>query len=98
MAEKPPPAFACRPLCAACCTEPSLSSPIPAFGGKPGLPGGKPAGLPCPRLTEDLRCELFGLPERPAVCSSLRASEEMCGRNREEALAYLRELEILTRP
>lgn len=84
--------FACRPLCAACCVEPSISSPIP------GLPGGKPAGVPCPHLTGDLRCGLFGKPERPRVCASLQPSAEMCGGSREEALAYLRRLEELTAP
>ncbi len=80
--------FACRPLCGACCVAPSISSAIP----------GLPAGLPCPHLTEDLRCGLFGKPERPRVCASLRPSAQMCGSSREEALAYLRMLEELTAP
>jgi Fe-S-cluster containining protein len=82
----------CRPRCAACCIAPSISSPIP------GMPDGKPAGVPCPQLDDDLRCRIFGQPERPAVCSGLKPSAEMCGDRREQALHWLRRLEDLTRP
>lgn len=82
----------CRPGCAACCIAPSISSPIP------GLPGGKRAGLPCPQLTHDLRCGLFGLPQRPSCCSGLEPAFEMCGEDREHALAWLERLERDTAP
>jgi uncharacterized protein len=82
----------CRPTCGACCIAPSISSPIP------GMPHGKPAGIPCVQLLPDYRCALFGKPERPAVCTSLRPEEAMCGTNREEALAWLTQAEALTRP
>jgi uncharacterized protein len=82
----------CRVGCAACCTVISISSPIP------GMPGGKPAGVPCIQLTPDRRCKLFGSPERPAVCVSLPPSEEMCGGSDLEAYAYLERLERLTAP
>ena len=62
------------------------------------MPHGKPAGIPCVQLLPDLRCALFGQPERPAVCASLRPSDEMCGANREAALNYLSELEQKTGP
>lgn len=62
------------------------------------MPEGKPAGLPCPRLDAELRCLLFGRPERPAVCSSLSPEEEMCGGSRGEALAFLARLESGTDP
>jgi uncharacterized protein len=62
------------------------------------MPGGKPAGVRCVRLTADNHCRLFGLPERPAVCVALRPSEEMCGQSAGEAFAYLVRLEIVTRP
>ena len=81
----------CRSGCAACCTAPSISSPMP------GLPHGKPAGMPCPHLDEALRCRLFGLPDRPAVCGSLRPSQEMCGDSREQAMSWLSRLEQATR-
>jgi hypothetical protein len=82
----------CRPGCAACCIAPSISSAMP------GLPQGKPAGMPCPHLDGALRCRLFGQPARPAVCSSLSASAEMCGDTREYALHFLERLEHATRP
>lgn len=62
------------------------------------MPNGKPAGIPCVQLLPDYRCALFGRPERPAVCSNLRPSEDMCGTRREDALVYLRFLEDETRP
>jgi uncharacterized protein len=58
----------------------------------------KPAGVRCVQLTEDFRCALFGRPERPAFCVTLRPSDEMCGANRAEALAYLACLEETSRP
>jgi hypothetical protein len=61
------------------------------------MPQGKPAGIACVQLLPDYRCALFGQPERPAVCVSLRPSEEMCGATREQALAYLTRLEAATR-
>ncbi len=82
----------CRPLCAACCIAPSISSPIP------GMPNGKPAGVRCVQLTPENRCALFGRPERPAVCASLRPSEEMCGATDAQALATLTLLERATAP
>lgn len=84
--------MACRPGCAACCTAPSISSPMP------GLPHGKPAGMACPHLDGALRCRLFGLPERPAVCSSLAPAADMCGADRQHAMAWLTRLECATQP
>lgn len=81
----------CRSGCGACCIAPSISSPIP------GMPQGKPAGVPCVQLLPDFRCALFGQPERPAVCVSLRPNEAMCGVERGHALAYLTALEVATR-
>lgn len=63
----------------------------------PGLPGGKPADVPCPHLDEDLRCRLFGQPERPAVCGSLQPSAEMCGPDQAHAMIWLSALERATR-
>ena len=64
----------------------------------PGLPLGKAAGVRCPHLDTDLRCHLFGQPERPAVCGSLQPSTEMCGDSREHAMHFLKKLEQATRP
>jgi len=82
----------CRSDCGACCIAPSISSPIP------GMPHGKPAGVRCIQLDNANRCRLFGRPERPAVCASLRAEPGMCGSDRAEALALLAVLEEASAP
>lgn len=86
------PELACRPQCGACCIAPSISSPLPR------MPHGKLAGERCAHLLPDARCELYGKPERPAVCRTLRPSFAMCGESAEQAFAYLVRLEALTRP
>ncbi|HEY5782057.1 MAG TPA: YkgJ family cysteine cluster protein [Lysobacter sp.] len=82
----------CRARCGACCIAPSINSPIP------GMPHGKPAGMPCVQLDDEYRCRLFGKPERPAFCASLRPTMEMCGNRREDAMHGLSSLEAMTRP
>lgn len=84
--------FSCRPQCGACCTAPSITSPIP------GMPNGKPAGVRCVQLGEDERCRIFGKPERPAFCGGLQPSREMCGDDRAQALLWLGALERATAP
>jgi len=86
------PPLDCRSGCGACCIAPSISSPIP------GMLLGKPAGTRCVQLTDDHRCRLFGLPERPDVCVRLRPTEDLCGSSREEALGILERLERATAP
>jgi uncharacterized protein len=80
----------CRPACAACCIAPSISPSHPA------LPHGKPAGVPCPHLTTDLACALFGSPDRPRVCGGLAPQPEMCGGSAAEAMETLIRWETLT--
>ncbi|PIJ49445.1 hypothetical protein BL250_04800 [Erwinia sp. OLTSP20] len=82
----------CRPDCGACCTAPSISSPIP------GMPQGKPANTPCVQLDAQLRCRIFASPQRPKVCASLQATREMCGENRQQAMSWLIDLELRTQP
>ena len=82
----------CRSGCAACCIAPSISSPIP------GMPQGKPAGVPCVQLDEQLRCRIFGQATRPAVCGGLQPSPDMCGTDRTQALLWLTQLERETAP
>ena len=82
----------CRSGCGACCIAVSISTPIP------GMPQGKIGGVRCVQLADDLRCAIFTDPNRPACCGGLQPSEEMCGNNRGEALAYLDWLEQVTRP
>ncbi|HEX3030369.1 MAG TPA: YkgJ family cysteine cluster protein [Clostridia bacterium] len=82
----------CRVGCGACCIAPSISSSIP------GMPNGKPAGTRCIQLTDDNKCKIFGKPERPKVCRSLKPSAELCGHSYIEAEAYLEQLETTTKP
>ena len=82
----------CRSGCGACCIAPSITSPLP------GMPQGKPAGVPCVQLMPDMRCAVFGRPERPAFCGGLQASAEMCGTSREAALVWLTQLDQATAP
>jgi uncharacterized protein len=82
--------FECRKGCGACCIAPSISSPLP------GMPAGKPAGVRCFHLAEDNICVLYNKPERPKVCVSYRASDEICGSSTGEALQILTAMENLT--
>ena len=74
----------CRAGCGACCIVISIAGPIP------GMPKGKPAGMRCMNLTEDNLCSLFGMPERPSVCSSLQPMKDMCGKTMKKHLLYYR--------
>ena len=80
----------CRIGCGACCVAPSISSPLP------GMPHGKPAGVPCIHLTAERRCGLFGQPERPAVCEAFQATPDLCGASSADAFARLTALETET--
>lgn len=82
----------CRPDCGACCTAPSISSAIP------GMPNGKPAGVRCVQLNDANLCRIFGRPERPACCSGLNPSEDMCGTSKHAAMVWLAQLEADTAP
>ncbi|MBN6149821.1 YkgJ family cysteine cluster protein [Xanthomonas sp. AmX2] len=82
--------LSCRAACGACCIAPSITSPIP------GMPDGKPAGVRCVQLDAHARCRLFGRPERPAFCASLRPQPDMCGASRAQAMAWLDALERAT--
>ena len=81
----------CR-KCGACCIAISISSPVA------GMPGGKPAGVPCIHLTADYLCRLFGNPARPDVCDRFQPAPETCGGSREEAMLLMAELEATTDP
>ncbi|WP_459841146.1 YkgJ family cysteine cluster protein [Fusibacter bizertensis] len=81
----------CRPGCGACCIVPSISTKTKL------LPEGKPANTACIHLDEAFNCMIFNHPDRPKVCGSLKPSIEMCGNNREDAIAYLTWLDQETR-
>ena len=82
----------CRPGCGACCIAPSITSPIP------GMPQGKPAGVPCVQLDDDMRCRIFGRSDRPAFCGGVQVSHEMCGDTKVHAMHWISQLEADTRP
>lgn len=82
----------CRTDCGACCIAISINRPYH------GMPGGKPAGVPCVHLGAAMRCALYGDARRPAVCAAFKAEAEYCGETREQALARLAQLEIQSAP
>lgn len=82
----------CRPGCGACCIAISIHQPF--FG----MPGGKPAGVPCVHLDHAMRCALFDDARRPALCDAFAAEREFCGDTREQALWRLARLEVMSMP
>ncbi len=82
----------CRAHCGACCIAPSITQPF--FG----MPAGKPAGVPCVHLDEQMRCGLFNDSRRPALCGRFQALPEHCGESRDQALQLLFVLEQVTSP
>ncbi|PIT79562.1 zinc/iron-chelating domain-containing protein [Limnohabitans sp. JirII-29] len=82
----------CRSGCGACCIAPSITSPLP------GMPHGKPAGVPCVQLLPNMRCAVFGTPQRPGFCGGLQPSAEMCGTDATTAMLWLTQLEAATTP
>ena len=62
------------------------------------MPNGKPAGVPCVHLGQDMRCVLFGDERRPVLCDAFIPEREFCGDNREEALLLLAQLEVQSLP
>ncbi len=82
----------CRESCGACCIAPSIRQPF--FG----MPDGKPAGVPCVHLADDMSCRLFGDSRRPLLCHEFAAERALCGDNRAEALQRLQLLEVSSAP
>lgn len=80
----------CRLGCGACCIAPSIAIALP------GMPNGKPAGTRCVQLDQNDRCRLFGLEQRPALCDQFQPELDVCGNNREQALALISLLELAT--
>jgi uncharacterized protein len=50
------------------------------------MPFGKPAGVRCVQLLEDLKCALFNDPDRPEVCFGFKPDPLFCGNSPEEAI------------
>jgi len=55
---------------------------------------GKPAGVRCIHLLDNLRCDIYNSPEMPKVCNDFKAEKEFCGSNQEEALRILFSLSL----
>jgi len=73
----------CRPGCGACCIALSISTSMP------GMPDGKPAGVRCIHLLDDLSCAIYNNTVKPKVCTDFKAEAEFCGADREEAMKIL---------
>jgi len=58
------------------------------------MPAGKPAGVRCVNLGEDLRCQTYDI--RPAVCREFKAASDTCGASHADALILIGELERQT--
>jgi len=76
----------CRENCGACCVALSISSPLP------GMAAGKPAGVRCIHLMNDLRCAIYNAAVKPKVCSDFNAELEFCGSTQTEAMKILSSL------
>lgn len=57
------------------------------------MPGGKPAGVRCINLSAANLCNIFGHPERPAVCGQFGADLAVCGTSNDHAMRILAWLE-----
>lgn len=82
----------CRPGCAACCIAPQIATPIP------GMPNGKPAGVHCINLDQQLNCRIWNQPDYPPLCRAFKAAPEHCGDSQAQALRIITELEQATAP
>jgi Fe-S-cluster containining protein len=81
----------CRRGCGACCIAPSISTPLP------GMPRGKPAGVPCVNLDPLSRdCRIWGTDAYPSLCARFHAETALCGDTREQALTLIARLESET--
>jgi hypothetical protein len=78
----------CR-KCGACCIGPSITTAMP------GMPKGKPAGMRCVNLDDNL-CRLYGRLERPAFCGGWQPDPAVCGGGFQEAMANIAILEEST--
>jgi len=82
----------CRTGCGACCVAPAIVTPYH------GMPAGKPAGVRCVHLKDDLECAIFDTPLRPAVCKQFQPEPAICGSSAQEAMQILTQLEASSAP
>jgi len=50
------------------------------------MSSGKPAGVRCVQLQDDLTCSIFHDLSRPAVCDGFKPDPLFCGNSAEEAI------------
>ena len=61
------------------------------------MPAGKPAGVVCVNLdTTNWRCRIWGSADYPEACKQFAPAVDVCGNDREEALALISALELST--
>jgi Fe-S-cluster containining protein len=83
--------MSCRRGCGACCIAPSIRGPLP------GMPRGKPAGVPCVNLDPRSQdCRIWGTEAYPALCARFQPETATCGDSRDQALALIARLEAET--
>lgn len=83
----------CRPQCGACCIAPSIHTPMP------NMPQGKAANEPCANLDlNNLACRIWESADYPAHCRGFVPCEDVCGKDRAEAMALIQSLEVDTAP
>jgi len=54
------------------------------------MPIGKPGGVRCIQLTDDLKCSVFNDPSRPEVCKGFKPELLFCGNTAEDAKEVFR--------
>jgi hypothetical protein len=57
------------------------------------MPNGKPAGVFCMHLTEELLCAIIDSTDRPNVCKGFNFDPIICGNSKDEAMQIMNELE-----
>lgn len=78
----------CHAQCGACCIAPQITSALP------NMPMGKPAGVRCVNLGDDLLCQVYL--DRPDVCKGFTPEEITCGTSHEAAILLISDLETKT--
>jgi uncharacterized protein len=58
------------------------------------MPDGKPAGVRCVNLLEDLTCNIYD--SRPNVCREFTPAPDFCGQSQDEALRNIAAIERMT--
>ncbi len=60
------------------------------------MPKGKKAGERCIQLDDHNLCNIYGQPQRPALCDAFKADFDTCGTSNQQAMDNLIHLELIT--